>query len=468
MQEQPGPGWNLVSSQRYAPDDWSVPEPLETAQHRLARHSGWEIGKHGSGGGAARPESEETSMRVIALALAGILASPAMAADRVVNIAPDVGEVTVETRSGPVTIERIQDPEHEVTGEWARTSRPCPNFCIQPMSPAEGVTTIGELELLAALQTAVRRAECDVLIIGRGGGSLEDLWAFNDEMLARTIADSAIPVVSAVGHEVDFTISDFVADVRAPTPSGAAEIVVPDRRDWLHRVAVLATRLGRIGERSVQDKAQQIDWLARRLVASSPAATLRRQRDALRESGGRLVAAPAVQVRKIDVSRDVSRIELGGRGIGADRTVGQTPGHKVVAEIDHCLRPLGHRQLAFDILRHRRVKLRALRCINFSRRDAGEQPRRLDAHRTDRVDQQGPSQLHLDFRWRGLECIQSGRAHHRAAVRHAGGQHIDIGPIQVRPNPGQRRGARDGRCLGIANQGRQLLASQRLPLSRYL
>ncbi len=146
-------------------------------------------------------------------------------------------------------------------------------------------------ELIAALETAARRDECDVLIIGRGGGSLEDLWAFNDEGLARAIAASPIPVVSAVGHEVDFTISDFVADVRAPTPSGAAEIVVPDRRDWLHRVAVLITRLGRVGERAVLDRAQQIDWLARRLAAASPAATLHRQRAELREAGGRLLAA---------------------------------------------------------------------------------------------------------------------------------------------------------------------------------
>jgi rhodanese-related sulfurtransferase len=88
-------------------------------------------------------------MRIFALAVA-IAAGPALADG--VNITPDMPSVTVETLSGPVEISRIQDPEHEVTGEWARTSRPCPNFCIQPMSPAEGVTTIGELELIAALQ----------------------------------------------------------------------------------------------------------------------------------------------------------------------------------------------------------------------------------------------------------------------------------------------------------------------------
>ena len=146
-------------------------------------------------------------------------------------------------------------------------------------------------ELMAALATAVERNECDVLIMGRGGGSLEDLWAFNDESLARAIADCPLPVISAVGHEVDFTIADFVADVRAPTPSGAAELVVPDQHAWLHRITALAVRIGRIGERNVEDKAQALDWLGRRLTAASPAATLRRQRDALRESNGRLTAA---------------------------------------------------------------------------------------------------------------------------------------------------------------------------------
>jgi exodeoxyribonuclease VII large subunit len=146
-------------------------------------------------------------------------------------------------------------------------------------------------ELIEALQTAVRRDECDVLIIGRGGGSLEDLWAFNDEQLARAIAACPLPVISAVGHEVDFTIADFVADVRAPTPSGAAEIVVPNQHDWERRIASLALRIGRIGQRSVEDRGQRMDWLARRLVAASPAATLRRQQDSLRESRGRLSSA---------------------------------------------------------------------------------------------------------------------------------------------------------------------------------
>ncbi len=146
-------------------------------------------------------------------------------------------------------------------------------------------------ELRAALAKAIARGDCDVLILARGGGSLEDLWAFNDEALARDIAQSPIPTVSAVGHEVDFTIADFVADVRAPTPSGAAELVVPDSTDWLHRIGQLAARVTRAGRNRVEEAAQNLDWLGRRLAAASPAGTVARQRNWLRELGGRLAAA---------------------------------------------------------------------------------------------------------------------------------------------------------------------------------
>jgi exodeoxyribonuclease VII large subunit len=146
-------------------------------------------------------------------------------------------------------------------------------------------------ELIGALETAIRRDECDVLIMCRGGGSLEDLWAFNDEALARAISDCPIPLISAVGHEVDFTIADFVADVRAPTPSGAAEIIVPNQSDWLRQISAIATRIARVGQRALEDRAQQLDWLGRRLVASSPTTTLQRQRQHLRENSGRLNSA---------------------------------------------------------------------------------------------------------------------------------------------------------------------------------
>lgn len=97
--------------------------------------------------------------------------------------------------------------------------------------------------LLAALETAWRRDECDLLIIGRGGGSLEDLWCFNDERVVRTIANSPIPIVSAVGHETDVTLADFAADLRAPTPSAAAELVSRDQQQQLHRLNQFIQRL---------------------------------------------------------------------------------------------------------------------------------------------------------------------------------------------------------------------------------
>ena len=141
-------------------------------------------------------------------------------------------------------------------------------------------------QIVRMLQAAGRAGRHDALLLTRGGGSLEDLWAFNDEALARAIAASPIPVVSAVGHEVDVTLADFAADLRAPTPSVAAELLVPDRADLAARLRMLARRLHTTHERTLQRAAQRTDRAALRLHALRPQARLdllrRRQDDALR------------------------------------------------------------------------------------------------------------------------------------------------------------------------------------------
>lgn len=115
------------------------------------------------------------------------------------------------------------------------------------------------------VKLADKRGECDVLIVTRGGGSLEDLWAFNEEVLARTIYHCNTPVVSAIGHEIDFTISDFVADKRAATPSAAAEMVSPDRSEWQQALQVQYNRLCNAMQSIQLRRQQQLDFLEKRL-----------------------------------------------------------------------------------------------------------------------------------------------------------------------------------------------------------
>jgi exodeoxyribonuclease VII large subunit len=143
--------------------------------------------------------------------------------------------------------------------------------------------------LIAALAAANRRAEVDTLLLVRGGGSIEDLWSFNDEGLARAVADSAIPVISGVGHETDFTIADFVADVRAPTPTAAAELACVPRLDLYNRVMHLASALVRAQERRLERMAQRLDRASGQLT--SPGQRLAHQRERLATLRHRLLNA---------------------------------------------------------------------------------------------------------------------------------------------------------------------------------
>jgi exodeoxyribonuclease VII large subunit len=174
-------------------------------------------------------------------------------------------------------------------------SRRCPAIpvVVYPV-PVQGE---GAAERIATmLARASRRAECDVLLLVRGGGSIEDLWPFNEEAVARAIRACGIPVVVGVGHETDFTIADFAADQRAPTPSAAAELASPSRAALVARVAECARVLGRDMDRKLRYAAQAVDSAARRLV--HPATRLRSYQQLMTQLSARLAFAFSHRVHR--------------------------------------------------------------------------------------------------------------------------------------------------------------------------
>ncbi len=161
-------------------------------------------------------------------------------------------------------------------------------------------------KIAQAIATASARAECDVLLVCRGGGSIEDLWSFNEEVVARTIAGCAMPVISGVGHETDFTIADFAADLRAPTPTAAAEMATTARADWLAMLETQASDLQQAFRRHIADAGQSLDWLAHRLV--SPAAVITQAQLKLQNLQNRLGHATRIP---LDTSRHaLSRLQM--------------------------------------------------------------------------------------------------------------------------------------------------------------
>lgn len=153
-------------------------------------------------------------------------------------------------------------------------------------------------QIVSAINTASRRAECDVLIVCRGGGSIEDLWSFNDEAVAYAVANCAMPVISGVGHETDFTICDFAADLRAATPTAAAELAATPQTDWLASLRADVTDLRRSMRRTLSDASQTLDNYTRRLL--SPTARIAQQRMQLRSLASTMVhanRAPVTQAR---------------------------------------------------------------------------------------------------------------------------------------------------------------------------
>lgn len=168
-------------------------------------------------------------------------------------------------------------------------------------------------DICHAIIQANNRQECDVLIVGRGGGSLEDLWPFNEERVVQTIFNSSIPVISAVGHEIDTTLSDYVADLRAPTPSAAAELVSSDQRELLKKIALLSQRLinamGKINTLSTQ----QLGYFQHRLAQVHPEQQLRIHQQKADELNLRLAQAMTrtmtqMQFKPIQLQQRLNRV----------------------------------------------------------------------------------------------------------------------------------------------------------------
>ena len=149
---------------------------------------------------------------------------------------------------------------------------------IYPVS-VQGDNAAGDI--VKAIEIASLRNECDILILARGGGTLEDLWAFNEEAIALAMFNCSIPIITGIGHEIDFTIADFVADKRAATPSAAAETVTPDQKEWSDQIVQIERRLNQRIASTFQHRKQKLDWLYKRLDQQGPIKRLQDQNQRL-------------------------------------------------------------------------------------------------------------------------------------------------------------------------------------------
>lgn len=213
-----------------------------------------------------------------------------------------------------------------------------------------------KFEISAALHSANQRGEADVIILARGGGSLEDLWAFNEELVARAIAASHIPVISGVGHEVDFTIADFVADLRAATPSAAAEHAAPNQQDWLHAFDGQESRLRQILHRMLGQQQQRLDWLSKGLSLQHPGQKLQRNAQRLDELEQRLT-----QAIRHRLTHSSQQLQISHQSLLQHQPGGQINRHRLTVEhlqqrlttlIRHKLQHLRQQQASLSLTLH--------------------------------------------------------------------------------------------------------------------
>ncbi|QCX48784.1 exodeoxyribonuclease VII large subunit [Ralstonia pseudosolanacearum] len=247
--------------------------------------------------------------------------------------------------------------------------------------PVQGA---GAAERIAAMLDLVNaRAEVDVIILCRGGGSIEDLWAFNEEPVARAVAASDIPIVAGVGHETDVTIVDFVADVRAPTPTGAAELVSPDRARMLRDVAGGWDALSATLRRQLDRRAQTVDWLARRL--RSPQAQMRERRAGLAHLEGRLRFALRGRVQHAEHGQRLlaMRLDAARPDIARERTALQgieaALARAMRATLDRAQTRLSHHQAGLELLAPQRTLERGYAVLLDAKGQAIRDPAALHA-----------------------------------------------------------------------------------------